>query len=424
MTHLALSFAERLLPRLASAGIMFALAAMLDPAIVGLYAWMILSLALVQTVSDVAARQVALLHLGSPSGDRFIARFRRWSSLLGGGALAGVIVVLAAVQPATLLMQVMALIPFVLVPAAASLGLPALLRLQAAGSWSSIARAQAVASGGSLLLSLPTLVLTQSLLASALQAAVAEIGFALLCRRAARNVAAPAPKPDPERGRVRRDYLHTVVFAALGWGQGQGDRVGIGSFAGTAALGQYSFALTLSRSLGDAAAIAAVNVIRPALVAARAADDRVPLAPLADRALRRAILLTVVAAAGTITATFLVAQPILPAVWDPAISLVPILTLGALPSVIAWTMTAILQLDARMHLAGPIKAVGVVLCIPIALAALTDLHLAAWLVLGREVVVMLLLLLAARRSAPWRSALIVLAVTGASALIVAGLGAS
>lgn len=438
MIHLAWSIIERVLPRMASALVMLVLAAVLTPEIVGVYAWMILALTLVQTVGDTAARQTAVIHAGTIAGVRFVRRFRVATTLAGGTSLAIVILMLLLTQDESIRWQILALLPFVLVPGCSALGLNALVSLQLAGRWRDIASAQATSSLASLFCSIPTLLLTQSLLASALQATLAELGFALLNRRRAarllRNTSdasdatdttIPAPvasgtmkdgEPDhvtPERS-AARDYLHTAVFALLGWGQGQTDRLSIGSLAGTAQLGQYSFAMSLSRSIGDAAAVAAVNVVRPVLAEAARAGRRSELARIADGSLRRSIPLTALAAFITTAAVQLGVAPFLGAGWDPALALVPILSLAVVPSVVAWTITAILQADGGMQRASGIKAVGVVLSIPIGIVALTDLQLAAWLVSGREVLIMGLLLLAARRHAPWRGAL------GATAVVLAG----
>ncbi|HXH36679.1 MAG TPA: hypothetical protein VNJ54_20050 [Plantibacter sp.] len=432
MIHLAWSIVERVLPRMASALVMLVLAAVLTPEIVGVYAWMVLSLTLVQTVGDTAARQTAVIHAGTIAGARFVWRFRVATTLAGGAALAIVVLMLLLTQDEPMRWQVVALLPFVLVPGCSALGLDALVSLQLAGRWRDIASAQAVSSLASLCCSIPTLLLTQSLLASALQATLAELGFALLNRRRAARLlrdttetvipapVAPGAPADGEPNHVApvrsaaRDYLHTAVFALLGWGQGQTDRLSIGTLAGTAQLGQYSFAMSLSRSIGDAAAVAAVNVVRPVLAEAARTGRRSEAARIAEGSLRRSIPLAALAAVVTTAAVQLGVAPFLGASWDPALALVPILSLAVVPSVVAWTITAILQADDGMQWASWIKAIGVVLSVPIGIVALTDLQFAAWLVSGRELLIMGLLLLAARRQAPWRGAL------GATVVVLGG----
>jgi len=411
--NLAWSVLERVLPRAASALIMLVLAARLAPSVVGIYAWMILALTLVQTVGDTAARQTAVVHDGTASGARFIGRFRVWSAVVGGALLSVVVMALLLTQAEQDRWQALALAPFVLVPAASAAGIDALVRLQRSGRWKDIASNQAWSSTCSLLCSVPTLVATGSLLASALQALLAEAGFAVLNRRRAARLGRGADtgtRPSELTGGVFRDYLHTALFALLGWGQGQTDRLSIGGLAGGSRLGQYAFAMSLSRSIGDAAALAAVNVLRPALTEAARDGRGSEIVAVTEASLRRSLVLAVVAAVATSIGVELIVAPFLADDWDPALALVPILALSVAPSVVAWSITAVLQAESRMRWASPIKAVGVLLSLPVGLVALQDLQLAAWLVNARELVVMALLLLAARHRAPWRGALLALGV--------------
>ncbi|MET3512080.1 lipopolysaccharide biosynthesis protein [Plantibacter flavus] len=420
MIHLAWAILERILPRVASALIMLVLAARLTPSLVGMYAWMVLALTLVQTVGDTAARQTAVVHGDTEAGERFVRRFRVWSALIGGAALAVTVGALVLTHHAEDRWQAIALAPFVLVPAASAVGIDALVRLQRAGRWKEIASHQAWSSTGSLLCSVPTLLATGSLLASALQAMLAEAGFALLNRRRAarlpRASAADAHSREPTAN-VLGDYLHTALFSLLGWGQGQTDRLSIGALAGGARLGQYAFAMSLSRSIGDAAALAAINVLRPVLAEAARDGRGSQIVALTEASLRRSLVLAVVAAMATSIGAELVLGPFLADDWDPALALVPVLTLSVAPSVVAWSVTAVLQAESRMRRASPIKAVGVLLSLPVGVVALHDLQLAAWLVNARELVVMALLLLAARHRAPWRGGLLALGVVVAGAAV-------
>ncbi|ROR82425.1 Membrane protein involved in the export of O-antigen and teichoic acid [Plantibacter flavus] len=413
MIRLAWSVLERVLPRAASALIMLVLAARLAPSVVGIYAWMVLALTLVQTIGDTAARQTAVVHAGTASGALFIGRFRVWSAVIGGALLAVVVVALLLTQAAQDRWQVLALAPFVFVPAASAAGIDALVRLQRSARWKDIASNQAWSSTCSLLCSVPTLLVTESLLASALQALLAEAGFAILNRRRAARLERPADTGTrrPElTGGVFRDYLHTALFSLLGWGQGQTDRLSIGALAGGARLGQYSFAMSLSRSIGDAAALAAINVLRPVLAEAARDGRGSEIVAVTEASLRRSLALTVVAAVATTIGVHLFVAPFLADDWNPALALVPVLALSVAPSVVAWSVTAVLQAESRMRWASPIKAVGVLLSLPVGVVALTDLQLAAWLVNARELIVMALLLLAARHRAPWRGGLLALCV--------------
>ena len=64
----------------------------------------------------------------------------------------------------------------------------------------------------------------------------------------------------------------------------------------------------------------------------------------------------------------------------------------------------------RLGWRAPIKAVGIFLAVPIALAALTSIELAAWMLLLHEAILLVLLLIASKSAAPWKAGFLSLAL--------------
>lgn len=416
MRHLTWSFLERIFPRASSAILMLVLTHFVGPAVVGVYAWAVLGLTLVQSVSDGAVRQIAVIALRSDDGRAFLRTYVRWSSWLGPAVLALLLVLLAALLPADLRPQALLVAPLVLVPVVQAARVWPVATLQTTGRWSTLARAQLVAALGSFALSLPLLVATGSLVACSLQVMVTELLLTLSIRRSARLL--PDLQPgSATRGTVVREFWHLVLYTLFGWLQGQSDRILLAWFTTTSRLGLYSLAWSMSRSVGDSVSFSTSNVLRPRVATHLDAPAPVVRAA-ADSVLLRAVALSSVLVVVTAVGARVVLPHLLSAEWSAAIEVVPVMALSALPTLLAWSMTPILTAARRMRWAAPIKSVGIVLALPVALAAREDLTLAAWFLVGREVVVLVLMVAATGRYTPWRAVL-----AGGAALAVLSLGA-
>jgi O-antigen/teichoic acid export membrane protein len=274
--------------------------------------------------------------------------------------------------------------------------------IQSAGRWQSLASAQFVASIISLAVSSILLLATRSLLASAMQLLLTEAIFsARMIMLARRHKPNPAVQPPHPLGHAfRRDFKHLAIYSLFGWLQTQSDRVLLAWITGPTILGLYSLAWAVSRTVGDAVSFSAVNVLRPTLLGTHRGRTT---GLKADLVLTRAVPLS----AGIALATGMGAIFILPHVlgpeWLPAIQAVPIMALSIIPTLLSWCLTAILVAEKRLRWAAPIKAAGVVLSVPIAIAATFDLRLAAWAVVAREVVDLFLMMAATGKACPWKA---------------------
>lgn len=362
-----------------------------SPEVLGLYTWAILGLTLLQSIFDVAVRQVAVGALGSRSGLGFLRRYARVYAVAGPLVMGAIIFALLATHSPRLHASIWVLAPLLLAPLAMAVSTKSIAVLQAVGRWKTLASLQSLAVIGSLALSLPILLITRSIIGCVLQVTVVEVILAGLVTWKAGSekvrLAALKSTRTPDQADTLSRFKAASIYSALGWGQGQSDRVLIGILAGTARLGQYNLAWSVSRSLGDAVTNATINVIRPKILEG---DGR--SSPVVERLLARATMLV----AGTVTLTILgtefILKPILGADWTNALEAVPIMALCTFPQVFAFSATIFLTKMGKLKWGIPAKILGLVLAGPIALAAIESLTFAAWLAVFREIVVMAWLL--------------------------------
>lgn len=384
MKALALSFLERVLPRGASALIVLLLAAALPPSVVGLYSAVIIAVTLVQSISDGAVRQIAVSAIDSVEGRDFLRRYSVLTAVIGGMTILVACLLVIWLNPG-LAPQAWTLLPLALVPTFAAMRVESLAIMQSASRWRYLARAQLVASSGSLLVSIGLLWFTQSLVAATVQALLTEVVFTAQVRRSARVTAVP-PRPhgDQDVRSYGREFGHLSLYASLAWLQSQADRVLLLMLGGTGRLGLFSLSWSLSRAGSDALSASTANVARPYLL--RDGDTK-RFTSTVERALLVQAVIWILTVAG---ASVLVA-PILGPEWAPAIAAVPVLTLSGFSSVVEWSVTIAMVANSRIKWASPIKGVGVLMAVPIALVAVHDLWLASWLVVARECIVMVLM---------------------------------
>lgn len=400
LASLVWSFIERILPRAATALLMFLVALFMPPSILGAYTWVVLGLTLLQSSFDVAVRQVAVSALGSRAGKRFLTRYQWTFGIVGFLFTSAIICALLLTQPPESHAATLMLFPITFAPIAMAAGTKAVARLQRAGRWKALASAQTVAVVVSLAVSLPLLILTRSILGSAIQLVAVEVIFALAAFWSGRSLGTNSPwgtRP-PNSAEIRTQFRDASTYSTLGWGQGQSDRVLVGFFAGIAKLGQYNLAWSVSRSLGDAVVNATVNVVRPKILEADPAERNVA----AEKLLIRASLLIFSTIILTILGTHLVLRPILGEQWSDALTAVPIMALCTIPQVFAYSATVYLTQAGRLRMGIAPKILGVIMALPIALLAIGSLSLAAWLSVLREVLVMTWLILAVGKIFPRR----------------------
>ncbi len=397
------------MPRVATAGLMFLAAIYVSPEVLGLYTWAILGFTLLQSVFDVAVRQVAVGALGTRSGARFLKRYRRTFASLGPFVMVTAILTLFFTHSAELRTSIWMLSPLVVAPLAMAFATKSVALLQADGKWKTLASLQSMAVLVSLALSLPVLLVTQSILGCVLQVTVVEVVFAsaVIINVRSRDIVLRHPDSPPVRvfNATSTQFKAASAYSALGWGQGQSDRILVGLLAGTAKLGQYNLAWSVSRSLGDAVVNATVNVLRPKILY----EEKKQTGTTTGHLLGRASMLIAGTVVITIMATELLLKPILGGDWSDALGAVPVMALCTLPQVFAYSATIYLTKFGKLGYGIPAKVAGLILALPIAVAATSSLTTAAWLAVARELFVMVWLLWLVRGSIPLR----VLSVGGA-----------
>ncbi|WP_082803264.1 oligosaccharide flippase family protein [Kocuria palustris] len=411
------AFVERLVPRGGTALVMLLLAMVVTPADVGVYTLSMMLVMLVQTMTDGSVRGIAISAVSTRKGRRFLRSYQRWASLLGTVVVAVGLLIIWMILDPQLRPTIAGALPLVLMPAAAAVRVRATADLQIEGWWRSLARSQSIATFVSLAISIPVLFATQSIVASSLQAVLTEVIFSFLVLRSMSRVEVTLTEAQVLEGLKRRprpEMLHISGYQLLGWVQSQADRLLVGAFVGPGGLGQWSFAQNIARAAGDSLAASTTNVLRPALFSGDDRSSREGGRQVLDRAL---IMVVVVELIVVIVALTLL-PVLLDADWDPAIHAVPMMALSCVMTTLNWSLSIYLLKADRIFFASPIKVVGIVMAMPIALVAVHDFGLAAWMLLARESVEALLLLIVTRKVVPWSSVLRYAAVVGVSSALL------
>jgi O-antigen/teichoic acid export membrane protein len=392
---LAWAFLERIVPRIGSAAIMLIFAAVTSPTIVGYYSAMTLAYLAMQALFDSAVRQIAVGAVHTPGGVAFLRRYIKTYALTGPAVMFGALAIMCAFGSMTLRIA-LELSPMVLAPVAVASATRALATAQAANLWRRISLTQAVAVIASCTVTIPVVIVTESPLGSALQLLMSETIFALGVRRMARgHQMEPGEEP-------LVSYFHQFraasAYTLVSWAQNQADRLFLGLFAGSATLGSYSFAGSLSHQVTDSLGVATANVLRPKVIDGKTKSDA-ELRHLVMPTLRRAMVMTVAVILVTFPAAYWVAPLVFKDDWDSALQIVPVLSISAVPALVSWCLSPVLVYQARLRLATAIKVCGTIMSVGVAVAATYSLELAAWVVVARETIIMCAIaLIGTRRS--------------------------
>lgn len=410
--RLVWALGERLLPRFSSSLMVMLLAMLTGPQAVGIFGWGTLALTALRSITDQAARQIALDAIQTVSGRSFVERYQKLVATVGPPVLA-VAFWFAAGDGPTHVSAFLSLLPMTAIPVFYAWALPPIARLQLQNRWRILVFYQALSSAAALVVALPVLLAAGGLWGPSLQACVSELVFTALVWRADRN-------RFPTRGTPWRysDFGAMAMYSALGWSQAQADRVLVGFAAGTSVLGQYSFGTALSRSLGDAVAAGTANVLRSRLAALPEPGNARAVRRASTEILVRSMLLTGCLALLTVCVAQFVLVHFLGPIWDDSLRMVSILTLSTIPANLTWS-NATLQIRAgrgTFALLSPLA--GIVVCVPVAAAAAHSLYLAGWVVLLREFVVVGVGFVTAGPYAPWKALSHCLWITSACALMV------
>ncbi|MGC4175658.1 oligosaccharide flippase family protein [Demequina sp.] len=346
----------------------------MTPEDAGAYALLMLCVTFVSAVGDVALRQ---------SGPRLSRIQGGWRYLrLTSGVIAVAQVALVGAFSLTAIemgwiteRQGMLLAPLAVAVAPAALAVPGLVARQVAGDWHYISKLQAGAALVSLVVALP-LIPKFGILACAVQSLVADGIIAWALRRSRHLEDSRSNKP------LTKSYvIPTAVSGSLGWAQGQVEKASVAIFAGTAALGLFSIAYALGRTVLEAVAAGLVNVARARF--ALTDEPRLRRAELL-RLVKYAILVGLVVQVVTLA----IALPTLPrffgAEWQPMFSLVPLLSGASVAVSCAWVLSAVIIDEARARRLVPYQFVGIALGFIAGATAAFSLSLAAALMVGKE----------------------------------------
>lgn len=419
MLHILWSFAERMLPRVATAVVMVVLAMVLAPSSVGVFTLAVFFLTLLQSVSDTPMRQLGVRAVRSHAGRRFLRSYRRWAGPLGLVYMALALAATAEITNAGL-GQILCLTPTLAVPVVVAMRIEQVAELESANRWRSLAAMQSLASVVGLTVCIPLLLVTRSLAAPALQYAIAEVAFMVLCFRQPTQPAEAIDNDQVGTPTIAQEFRYLAFYSGLSFGQSQAERLLIGLWSKAHTLGLYSFSQSLARNAGDAMSNGSATVLRTVLVGK---NDLREIRSLAWAGTKRGLLLSAAAAVATIIGTRVAIAPLLGSAWDPALAAVPVMTLTIAPAMLAWCTTSILVTIGRLRDALPIKALGVLTTIPVALAARDSLQVAAWAGVAREVILLLLLWVPARRVFPrpaFAGLLVVSIVVAGSGILAEG----
>jgi hypothetical protein len=149
-------------------------------------------------------------------------------------------------------------------------------------------------------------------------------------------------------------------------------------------------------------------VLRVRLDKADGVDD---VRGAANALLVRAALLSAALVVVLNVGTEFILRPFLGAAWTKPLDAVYPASLSILVTTITWSLAPVLMARGRLAWGTPIKAVGVVLAIPIAVAAAHSVESAAWVYLGRELVLLVLLAFGCGRATPYRAVGLSLSLT-------------
>ncbi|RZT18924.1 O-antigen/teichoic acid export membrane protein [Mycobacterium sp. BK558] len=413
---------ERVIPRAVLAVTTVMAAAVTDPHAIGIYSWAVLILTLHQSLTDQAIRHLAVVHVVSSGGLAFLRRYAFVAGASGAALMAAAVVVIVALSGRShVVIDVANLLPLIFVPCAQAAAVRPTAELQRNQLWAKVSLWRTISSLIGVAFGVAVVLTTRSIMGACIAILVSELSFTAMVRRSSLN----GPQRELSDGTPStgtwRTFGHMAVYSGLAWLQGQSERVFLGAWAGTAALGSYSLGLSVGRSAGDAIAASQANVLRVDLSeSALACDDDLRVA--LGRHLRAALFLAWASAILTVALAWLLLAPFLGEEWQAALKMVPVLALTAIPSAVAWSSAPvhIQRGKARSALLAP--ALCLLMAPLIALAAMSSLVAAAWVVLLRDCVLAATQLLLMGRAAPWREAAIGGGILVAGAAFVATFG--
>jgi len=368
-------------------------AAVSTPQIVGIYSVLVILTTGLQSAFELPIRQYAVGLIESRLGMRWLRRYQLTYALIGAAAILGMVLLLFRTSPADVPpTQILVMGLMAIVPVLNAAGTAAVARLQMANRWRFLAGIQLVALACGMAVAVPALLWTHGSLGPVLLAVVSEAVTTVVVVFAAGRVASQIRTLSDPFIPSRPEYLAVVVTSLSVWIQGNLDRLLIAAFAGAAALGLYSFAWAVARSFTDASAAGLINLLRPRLITVAKDARSGVLSALARPAIPLVGLASLTIAIGAV----IVIPLILSADWLPVLSVVPLISLVAMPAVYEALTQTYLIVDGRAKSLYVVRAVAIGLTIPVGLAAIVSLQLAAIVLFVRQIVTLVLTLRIAR----------------------------
>lgn len=393
MRILVWAFAERLAPRVGTALLMLAFAATSSPETVGYYAAAMTGYTILQTITDGAAKRIAVSAVVTKQGVAFLRLYRIWYAVLGTLALLGVIILVWLWgAPAS---DVLTFTPLLLLPGVMGMRVEALANLQRAGHWRQISVASASSTLVALSVGFPLVLTLHNALGSVVQLVLTETLFAVWLRATAKAKCTPVPLIDTDTD-YRSAFWSAGGFIISLQGQYQLDRVLVGAMGGSAALGAFNLGWSLSRSVSDSLSTGTLNVLQ-----SRVMDGQQRSAQEIQRivmdVLPRALAMASVTVAAVYLAARFVAPWILGEAWTSMLQMVPLMSATALPAICCYCLVSVLMYYQRMSWAIAPRILGLVFSVGVGWAVQYSLEAAVWIAMLREVVSMFVMMIGARQ---------------------------
>ena len=341
---------ERVINRGGGAVVGLVMVFYVSPREMGFYAAAFLVYTLALALGDSAVRQAAAPLWHSPDGAVTLRRSAALSAALTGSAMV-LFGVLAFTVGTAGWQHAGWAAALGLAGVLSASGLPRVTYAEAMGRWSFLARQQFIASCISIVVG-AALVPFVGIGGGFAQTIVCEGVFFLRLPRPGTSVGAAVREETFGVPQI----AHTSMNNALGWVQGQLERVVIGLTSGPVLLGYYAIAFQFSRSLSDPAATGLMSWLRNALSPADSDQSSV-----FDSALRRAAAFGLALQAVTFLAFLVPLTLLLPDTWTTSLKMAVVLS-ASLPMVLVqWSMSAMLLLQQRSRDLFPWQILGVLL---------------------------------------------------------------
>ncbi|MBN9216084.1 MAG: hypothetical protein ABS62_12005 [Microbacterium sp. SCN 70-200] len=391
MITLLWAFVERLAPRAGTALLMVIFAATSDPTTVGYYAAMMTGYAILQAITDGAAKRIATAAVATTTGTRFLRTYRVWYPILGTLFLACTLAIVGwwgAPVP-----DLLAMTPMLALPTIMATSIVPLARLQRAGSWKLISGISGSSAAIALLAGVPLVLWLHNALGSVTQLVLTELLFSIGLHLAAKRTLSPQILIESEES-------YAAAFASAGGfiismqAQYQLDRIAVGALGGAGALGAFNLGWSLSRSITDSLSTSTLNVIQSRVMDARekSADE---IREIIMDSLPHAIRVGGVVVAATYVAARFVAPVILDASWDDMLRVVPLMSATAIPSIVCYCLLPALMYFGRMRWAITPRLIGLAFSLGVGWAVQYSLDAAIWFAMARELTAMTIMLIGA-----------------------------